>query len=64
MRSSASLAAELPWGARSRIASLEQRRCGRRLWCATGAAVQLEVLVVWSFVYLALRHLLELLVLC
>ena len=28
------------------------------------AAVPLEVLVVWSFVYLALRRVLELLVLC
>jgi hypothetical protein len=29
-----------------------------------GAAVRLEVLVVWSFVYLALRRVLELMVLC
>ena len=28
------------------------------------AAVPLEVLVVWSFVYLALRHVIELMVLC
>jgi hypothetical protein len=28
------------------------------------AAVALEVLVVWAFVYLALRHVLELVVLC
>ena len=31
---------------------------------AHGAAVWLEVLVVWSFVYLALRRVLELMVLC
>lgn len=29
-----------------------------------GVAVRLEVLVVWSFVYLALRRVLELMVLC
>jgi hypothetical protein len=41
----------------------EQQGRGRRLWCATGAAVPLEVLVVWSFVYLALRRVLDLMVL-
>ena len=41
----------------------EQQGRGRRPWCVTGAAVPLEVLVVWSFVYLALRRVLDLMVL-
>ena len=35
-----------------------------RLWCAIVCCRPLEVLVVWSFVYLALRRVLELMVLC
>jgi hypothetical protein len=42
----------------------EQRGCGRRLRAPLRAAVLLEVLVVWSFVYLALRRLGELILLC
>jgi hypothetical protein len=35
-----------------------------RPWCAVVCCRPLEVLVVWSFVYLALRRVLELMVLC
>ena len=42
-----------------------QRRCDQQGYGAPSrAVVLLEVLMVWSFVYLALRRLLELMVLC
>ena len=50
------------WGARSR--SSVSGHVTARLWCAIACCRLLEVLVVWSFVYLALRRVLELMVLC
>jgi hypothetical protein len=52
-----------PWGARSRV-PLRAAEVWSQAMCAMGAAVRLEVLVVWSFVDLALRRVLGLMVLC
>jgi hypothetical protein len=52
-----------PWGTRSQCSW--PATCGRTSYGAPScAALSLEVLVVWSFVYLALRGVLELMVLC